>query len=204
MPKIVDHDARRAELAEAMWRVVYRDGVVAATVRSIAAEAGWSPSALRHYFATQTDLLIFAMEHATAKITERFAAESWTGPPLETVQRALEQLLPLDQQRRREAEVWLLLASRAQTDPSAQRRAREADDGIRQVVNLAVDALAAAGLLAHGADHGAEKARLHALLDGLTLHALANAELMPPGQVRALLADHLGSLARPHGTDATQ
>jgi len=197
MPKIVDHDARRAELAEAMWRVVCRDGVAAATVRSIAAEAGWSPSALRHYFATQTDLLIFAMEHATAKITERFAAESWTGPPLETVQRALEQLLPLDQQRRREAEVWLLLASRAQTDPSAQRRARE-------VVNLAVDALAAAGLLAHGADHGAEKARLHALLDGLTLHALANAELMPPGQVRALLADHLGSLARPRGTDATQ
>lgn len=195
MPKIVDHDARRAELAEAMWRVVYRDGVAAATVRSIAAEAGWSPSALRHYFATQADLLTFAMEHVIAQAAERFAAESWTGPPRETAQRMLEEFLPLDQQRRRAAEVWLWLTLHAQVDPAAQARLSEADDGVRGVVGLAVDALAAAGLVTRGADLGAEKARLHALLDGLTLHALVRTELMPPGRLRVLLAEHLDSLA---------
>lgn len=195
MPKIVDHDARRAELAEAMWRVVYRDGVAAATVRSIAAEAGWSPSALRHYFATQADLLIFAMEHVIAQAAERFAAESWTGPPRETAQRVLEEFLPLDRQRRRAAEVWLWLTLHAQVDPAAQARLSEADDGVRRVVDLAVDALAAAGLVTRGADLGVEKARLHALLDGLTLHALVRTELMPPGRLRVLLAEHLDSLA---------
>ncbi|ABP54731.1 TetR/AcrR family transcriptional regulator [Salinispora tropica] len=204
MPKIVDHDARRAELAEAMWRVVYRDGVAAATVRSIAAEAGWSPSALRHYFATQADLLVLAMEHVIAKATERFAAESWTGPPREVAQQALEEFLPLDRQRRRAAEVWLWLTSHAQVDAAAQVRLREADDGVRRVVDVAVEALAAAGLVARGADLGAEKARLHALLDGLTLHALVRTELMPPHRVRALLAGHLDSLASsPRGDDAT-
>lgn len=204
MPKIVDHDARRAELAEAMWRVVYRDGVAAATVRSIAAEAGWSPSALRHYFATQADLLVLAMEHVIAKATERFATENWTGTPREIAQQALEEFLPLDRQRRRAAEVWLWLTSHAQVDSAARARLNEADDGVRRVVDFAVEALAAAGLVARDAELDAEKARLHALLDGLILHALAHAELMPPDRLRVLLAGHLDSLTnRPQGDDAT-
>ena len=40
MPKIVDHEARRAELAEAVWRLASRDGLEAVTLRGVAAEAG--------------------------------------------------------------------------------------------------------------------------------------------------------------------
>lgn len=188
MPKIVDHGARRAELARAMWRVVYRDGVGAATVRSIAAEAGWSPSALRHYFTTQTDLLVFAMEHVQAEAAERIAAGDRSGSPREVAQRILEQLLPLDRQRVREAEVWLLLAARAQTDPGARARTAEADDGIRRAVEFAV-------VLLTGEPAAAEVARLHALLDGLALHALLYPERMPARRARELLGAHLDALA---------
>ncbi|GAA3776735.1 TetR/AcrR family transcriptional regulator [Micromonospora maritima] len=191
MPKIVDHDARRAELAAAMWRVVYRDGVGAATVRSIAAEAGWSPSALRHYFATQTELLVFAMEHVMAEAAGRFTAEARTGPSREVVQRMLEELLPLDRQRVREAEVWLLLAARAQVDPAARERMTEADEGVRRAAELAVSVLTGV----QPADEAAT-ARLHALLDGLTLHALLHPDRMPPHRIRDLLAAHLDELSR--------
>ncbi|MCO1614625.1 TetR family transcriptional regulator C-terminal domain-containing protein [Micromonospora tulbaghiae] len=190
MPKIVDHDARRAELARAMWRVVYRDGVGAATVRSIAAEAGWSPSALRHYFATQTELLVFAMEHVQAEAAERIAADDRTGSPREVAQRILEQLLPLDRQRVREAEVWLLLAARAQTDPAARTRMADADDGIRRAAEFAV-----ALLTGQPAADPEAVARLHALLDGLALHALLYPERMPPARARELLGAHLDTLA---------
>ncbi|MGC4889940.1 TetR/AcrR family transcriptional regulator [Micromonospora sp. DT227] len=196
MPKIVDHDARRAELAAAMWRVVYRDGVGAATVRSIAAEAGWSPSALRHYFATQTELLVFAMEHVMAEATERFAAGDRTGPTRQVVQRMLEELLPLDRQRAREAEVWLLLAARVPVDPAARERMTEADDGVRRAAELAVALLTGA----EPADEAAT-ARLHALLDGLTLHALLHPDRMPPARIRELLAAHLDQLAEGSDTD---
>ncbi|MEU7792435.1 TetR family transcriptional regulator C-terminal domain-containing protein [Micromonospora tulbaghiae] len=189
MPKIVDHDARRAELARAMWRVVYRDGVGAATVRSIAAEAGWSPSALRHYFATQTELLVFAMEHVQAEAAERIAADDRTGSPREVAQRILEQLLPLDRQRVREAEVWLLLAARAQTDPAARTRMADADDGIRRAAEFAV-----ALLTGQPAADPEAVARLHALLDGLALHALLYPERMPPARARELLGAHLDTL----------
>ncbi|MDG4800702.1 TetR/AcrR family transcriptional regulator [Micromonospora sp. WMMD980] len=191
MPKIVDHDARRAELAEAMWRVVYRDGVGAATVRSIAAEAGWSPSALRHYFATQTELLVFAMDHVMAKATERFTAEHRTGTAREVAQGVLEELLPLDRQRVREAEVWLLLAARAQADPAARERMTQADDGVRRAAELAVTLLTGD----RPADDGAT-ARLHALLDGLTLHALLHPDGMTPQRLRDLLGAHLDQLVR--------
>ncbi len=53
MPKIVDHDARREEIAQALWRVVRRDGIRAASVRTVAAEAGWSAGAVRYYFPDQ-------------------------------------------------------------------------------------------------------------------------------------------------------
>jgi AcrR family transcriptional regulator len=197
LPKIVDHEARRAELAEAMWRVVYRDGAAAATVRSIAAEAGWSPSALRHYFTTQTELLSFAMEHVLMKAAERFHAGDWTGPPREVVQGMLEEFLPLDRQRTREMEVWLLLAARAPADPVARNRLAEADDGVRRATELAVTTLADAGLMAPDRGVPSETARLHALVDGLALHALLHPELMPPDRVRAVLADHLDDLRRP-------
>ncbi|MBQ1042999.1 MULTISPECIES: TetR/AcrR family transcriptional regulator [unclassified Micromonospora] len=190
MPKIVDHDARRAELARAMWRVVYRDGVGAATVRSIAAEAGWSPSALRHYFATQTELLVFAMEHVQAEAAERIAADHRTGAPRAVAQRVLEHLLPLDRQRVREAEVWLLLAARAQTDPAALARMAEADDGIRRAAEFAVVLLTGEP----AADPEAV-AGLHALLDGLALHTLLHPERMPPGRARELLGAYLDTLA---------
>ncbi|MEV0005444.1 TetR/AcrR family transcriptional regulator [Micromonospora sp. NPDC050980] len=189
MPKIVDHDARRAELAEAMWRVVYRDGVGAATVRSIAAEAGWSPSALRHYFATQTELLVFAMEHVMAKATERFTAERRTGTVRDVVQGMLEELLPLDRQRVREAEVWLLLAARARADPAARKRMTEADDGVRRAAEIAV-----AQLTGERSPDEAAVARLHALLDGLTLHALLHPDRLPPNRMRELLATHLDQI----------
>ncbi|WP_433493274.1 TetR/AcrR family transcriptional regulator [Micromonospora sp. CA-248089] len=190
MPKIVDHGARRAELARAMWRVVYRDGVGAATVRSIAVEAGWSPSALRHYFATQTELLVFAMEHVQAEAAERIATGDRSGSQRQVAQRILEQLLPLDRQRVREAEVWLLLAARAQTDPAARARMADADDGIRRAAEFAV-----ALLTGKPAADPEAVAGLHALLDGLALHALLYPDRMPPARARELLGAHLDALA---------
>ena len=61
MPKIVDHDKQRLLVAEAAWRVIRRDGMEQASVRKIAEEAGISPGSMRHYFSTQSELLLYAM-----------------------------------------------------------------------------------------------------------------------------------------------
>ena len=66
MPKVVDHEQRRRELAAAVWRVIGREGVAEVSIRAVAAESGWSTGALRHYFATRAELLAFACEEVIA------------------------------------------------------------------------------------------------------------------------------------------
>ncbi|GIH66676.1 TetR/AcrR family transcriptional regulator [Microbispora siamensis] len=195
MPKIVDHQVRREEIAEALWRVVRRDGVGAATVRSIAAEAGWSPSALRHYFSTQTELLAFAMEHVITRVRARIETTVFQGPVRVAIRALLEQLLPMDAERRAEAEVWLQLTARAQGDPAAADWLRQANDGTGEVATIAVRALADEGELAAHRDAEFEAARLHALIDGLSVQLLTRPESMPPDRMSAVLAAHLEDLA---------
>ena len=71
---IVDHEQRRSELAEAGWTVIRRDGLQRASVRNVAREAGWSMGSLRHYFATQSELLCFAMQLVADRARARVRA----------------------------------------------------------------------------------------------------------------------------------
>src|SRR5262245_48366390 len=71
MPKIVDHDARRQEIAEAVTRVVARDGVAGVTMKAVASETGWSTGAVTHYFAYKDHLLAVAGENVLRGIVER-------------------------------------------------------------------------------------------------------------------------------------
>lgn len=60
MPRIIDHDARRAEIAQIAWQIIARDGFDRLTMRNIAAEAGCSHSALARYFPDKESLLLAA------------------------------------------------------------------------------------------------------------------------------------------------
>ncbi len=71
---MVDIEARRTELAEALWRVIRRDGLERASVRNVAREAGLSMGALRHYFGTQDELLAFAMRLVIERARGRMEA----------------------------------------------------------------------------------------------------------------------------------
>ena len=113
MPKVVDHEERRAELAGAVWRLVMREGIDAASVRRVAAEAGWSAGSLRHYFETRSELLRFAMELVVQRVTERVQALGEDAEP----RALLHQVLPLDDEHRAEMQVWLAFTMQALVDP---------------------------------------------------------------------------------------
>src|SRR5918998_1696365 len=108
MPKLVDHEERRRLIAQATWRVISRDGVRAASVRTVAGEAGLSTGALRHYFDDHASLLLFAARHSMELMAVRvFGHLSRAGAePRPTVQTCLEELLPLDGQRAAESAVY--------------------------------------------------------------------------------------------------
>jgi AcrR family transcriptional regulator len=193
MPKVVDHEQRRRELAEAVWRVIRRNGVDGASVRTVAQEAGWSAGALRHYFRTQSELLDFAIELAAEQIRQRVVALELADDPRRAVEQLLSELLPLDDERRAENEVWLAFTARALIDPQLRERQAEIDDALRAASLRAVEML---GLPA-GRERTLEAERLHALLDGLAIHAAMRPERLSPRRIVAVLRRHLDELERP-------
>lgn len=70
MPKIVDHDQRRAELAKHVIRVMVREGLAGTTVRGVAREAGFTSGILSHYFTGKEDMINFALNAVSDKIYE--------------------------------------------------------------------------------------------------------------------------------------
>ena len=76
MPKIVDHDSRKAVFAEAAIRLVARDGLEGLTMRAVAAESGLSYGSLFHYFDSKDDLLMHAIRHTTAESSLAAATEA--------------------------------------------------------------------------------------------------------------------------------
>jgi AcrR family transcriptional regulator len=195
MPKLVDHDARRRELADATWRVVRRGGVERATVREVAAEAGHSPGSLRYYFPAQAELIAFAMEVVADRVRERIERLEPGADALAAVERLLEQILPLDEERRIEGEVWLAFSARAQSDPTLRAQRDAMHEALRTFVRQCVDGLAEAGLVRPELSRQLEAFRLHALVDGLALHGIVSPATMTPRRQREVLRAHLASLA---------
>jgi len=118
MPRLVDHTARREELAEAVWRVIRRDGLERASVRNVAREAGRSPGSLRHFFTTQSELMAFSMRLVAERARARLESRRPSGDVRRDVEGLIAEVLPLDAERRTEAEVWLAFAGQALVDPT--------------------------------------------------------------------------------------
>jgi AcrR family transcriptional regulator len=181
MPKLVDHEARRRELAAAVWRVISSRGPQAVTIRDVAAEAGWSSGALRHYFPTKEELQVFAFrlagERAAARIRGREGA---------SLEQLLEQALPLDQERRDEARTWFAFVGQAGSSPSLQA---ELEETYRWTVGWV-----ASQLPEDLPDRENVAALLFAAVDGITVQALASPETMTPERQRAALQLHVDAV----------
>jgi hypothetical protein len=106
----------------------------------------------------------------------------------------LHELVPLDDERRAEAEVWLAFTARALVDPRQRAIHERIHDDLNRACTWAITLLVDAGLTAEGLDVALEASRLHALLDGLALHAVMRPTKVSPSQIIAVLARHLDAL----------
>jgi AcrR family transcriptional regulator len=174
VPKIVDHEQRRRELAAAVWRVIAREGVADVSIRSVASESGWSSGALRHYFSTRAELLAFACEQVIDRVTERIRALRPVGGPVEVVRAVLLETMPVDDNRRTEASIAFSFLALGLSDPQlADVQRRHFTEMYRLCLQL-VGGLVEQGVVATGGDGPQTLARrLHAVVDGLSVQALA-------------------------------
>ncbi len=189
----MDPVGRRHDLAEAVWRVVRRDGLDGASVRAVAREAGLSMGSLRHYFGTQSELLVFAMRLVIDRIEQRVASLRVPDDPRRAAETVLRELLPLDDERRAENEVWLAFTARALVDPALRALRDEGYDLLRDACLGWVRLLV--GPERAPVDVDVETDRLFALLDGLAVHAAMRPAHCSPELLTTVLSRHLDDLA---------
>lgn len=107
MPRQVDHDVRRAQIADASLDVALAHGLAQVSVPRTARAAGVSVGLVQHYFPAKAGLLVAAFTRLTDRSDARIATIVARGEEqAETIRSmaadALRELLPLDPDRRRE------------------------------------------------------------------------------------------------------
>ncbi|CRK51371.1 putative transcriptional regulator [Rhodococcus sp. RD6.2] len=193
MVKRPDPEERREEIADAVLRVIRRAGVGAASVRTVAEEAGMSTGSLRHFFGTQSELLLFAMELVIRRVTERIADIEPTGELLVDARVLVDQFVPLDDTRRVEMDVWQSFVVAARTDPTLAEVRDRSDEAVYDAMLQVTTALQDAGIL-RGASAEVEAMRLHALVDGLAAHGVNHPRRMDAARIGAVLDAHIDAL----------
>jgi AcrR family transcriptional regulator len=171
VPKKVNQQARRQEIADALLRLTRRDGWEAVSMRHVAAEAGVSVGMLQHHFASKDDLLRFAMdmigERYGRQLVEQVTALPEPRDPRRIADIVVNSLIPFDGGGEAEVQAAAAFLGRAMLHPEIASDLVTA--GARLTAYLADQIRTARPTAAHP---GTDAAALLALADGLIAHLL--------------------------------
>ncbi len=205
VPKVVDAEQRRSAIADATITVIARSGVDHATLANVAREAGLVIGSVRHYFASQPEMVSYAMRWLSDRIAGRVLriaqpvisdAEGLAPDRRRAITDAVFcELLPLDEPRQRETMAWLALSVTAVNRPDLRPVVDELHDGLHTLTRTVLRTIRTrGGLDVDDETLELEVERLVGLLDGLATNAVLCPHRHPPEQLRAVLRHHLDRL----------
>ena len=194
MPRIVNHEKKRKSIAEAAWNIIKKEGIENASIRRVAIEAGMSAGALRHYFSTKDEMLLFIMDYYLEEGKKRSQSKIWSDNPLQAVAEVLLELVPIDEEKKIETSVWLILALQSLTSDTLKEKKDEMTNGMYELANSMIEILVLQGILSDSTNVKLEKSRLAALIDGLSIHALLRPDVYSPEKVKEVIRYHLETL----------
>lgn len=175
MPKIVDHDQRREEIALSVMKAVAKFGLERVKLEHVAQEAKCTTGLLMHFYPNKKAMLNAAMEIVVTALGERYEA-AVNEPDLVE---GLSSVLPLDTERKREWKVWLSYWGGAPFKPQDRSRTHAFYNKnhvwIRNLLELAVER----GEISAGIDIDAAADHLVGLTDGIGIRATLDPSAWP-------------------------
>lgn len=117
MPKIIDHDQRRRDIVQVAKKLILHGGFEAATMRSIASEAGFANGALKHYFAGKDSIVAATFQQVLEEMYGSQPAVPDGTPAIEELRTFVRAGLPLDEYRITSGRVLLALWEYAMSNP---------------------------------------------------------------------------------------
>jgi TetR/AcrR family transcriptional regulator, transcriptional repressor of bet genes len=193
VPRLADHEQRRAGILAALLRIASTKGLHAASMRTVAAEAGVTVSTVQYYFHTKEGLLFAGLAHLAEAIGRRATPKAESTTAREAVQAALVELIPVDGEQRATYAVFAAYHALALTDPAlAEQPYTRRSTGLEGALAERIESAQRAGEIARDRDPAAEAANLLALATGLADSVMAN--MRTPESALALVRYHLDQL----------
>ena len=200
MPRRVDHEERRRQIADALVRTAATRGLHAAGMREVAAEAGVSLRLVQYYFGTKEELLLFAMQQLAAQFAERglrrikqiTQIKDTVGPasPRDVIAAILTEALPADDERRTFTVLYTAYFALSLTDPAlAIAPLVRNSAAVTDVVAAQLRAAQAAGDAPAHLDPDLEAVSLLAMGAGLGTSVLGGQS--SPAEAQAVIDYHL-------------
>ncbi len=170
MPKYVNHDQRRLEVAEVAGELVASYGRSALTVRRVAEATGHSTTVVSHYFDDMSELLHETYSLAVQRSRARVDAVLKSDPA--DIAGLAEALLPLDAERKADWRIWLAFWGEALGSPAlaAEQRTRARTSADR--FHRCLEHLDAGGRIQGEPELRATADRIAALILGIAAEAV--------------------------------
>ena len=198
MPKVVDRERRRGDLARAAARVVARIGLEGVTIQAVAAEAGCSAGSIAHYFRSKDDLLVHTLRAATEPLIQPLRNEPG-GESLDGLRGLARRSLPLDATTERDWRVCLAFWTRASAPPEEVQLARQHLSEWRALWESAIGAAQRSGSLRRDVDAREASVGIVSIIIGTAIHLLVRPRAAN-GHLASAVESYLGTFSR----DASQ
>lgn len=178
MPRIVDHEERRRQIADVLLVVVAEVGIAGATIREVADRSGWSTGVIGHYFKNRQDLLLGGLRRAAEILSEHNTRILRTLNGLQSVELLLEGSIPLDARRMALCRIFFFFYEEAMRDGELRAEIEFYLTGWRKSVARAIRGAQESGDLPRSLDVRSAARDLVGLADGLSIHALLDDGVM--------------------------
>ena len=191
MPKIVDHDSRRREIAIAASRALKKFGLDNVTLAQIASESGSTTGMIQHYFPTKWDVILAALHLMHDRMEAKLSAVIKNGQF--ELHELLSEALPLDGDRTAEAAIWLSFWSSAINKPELLAASQQLHDDWRRIIRQCLTYCSKFEKEIDDADLEDTVSSIIVFLDGLSIKAITRPEEYDRTLVRRILKKYVTS-----------
>ncbi|MDP9865768.1 MULTISPECIES: TetR/AcrR family transcriptional regulator [Streptosporangium] len=200
-PARTDHEARRHDVSEAVWRVLAEHGFAGLTLRAVAAAMGASTGLVTHYFAGKHELIAHALDILETRTRQRPRLKA-PASGLPALRAHLLNILPLTSEGVAMNRIWVGSWDVALSDPALFAAQATRYDRIRAVLCTAIEDARRLGELPVEADAQRLAATALSFTHGLVVQALFAPDSFPPEHQIELVDDFLATLAAGAGRPA--
>ncbi|MFF5213229.1 TetR/AcrR family transcriptional regulator [Streptosporangium sp. NPDC000396] len=194
-PPRTDHEARRQDVSEAVWRVLAEHGFAGLTLRAVAAALGASTGLVTHYFAGKHELIAHALDILEARTQQRPRLRA-PAAGLAALRTHMLNILPLTPEGAAMNRIWVASWDVALSDPALFTAQTTRYERIRAGLYTAIEDAQRLGELPAQADPRRLATTVLSFTHGLVVQALFDPERFPPDHQVELVDDFLATLTR--------